>query len=112
MARPERNCIKQQTKSYRESLNENIKKDYKGGLQKCNKSLRIKNSILQILTDETKGRTEYSRKCSVAYKRSKELNRESWDNYINNIEQDVLGTQNMVFKVINILTHWKKQSIQ
>jgi hypothetical protein len=55
-------------------------------------------------------RTEYKRKCAIAKREVRKLNRESWDNYISNIEYDVQGAQDAAYKVMKHLNSTERDT--
>jgi hypothetical protein len=66
--------------------------------------------FLQIRPPET--RTEYMRRRAVVKRETRKVNRNSWDYYISNIEDDVHGRQDRAYKIFKELQKTEEDKIQ
>jgi hypothetical protein len=79
--------------------------------RKYKKIIRDKIAYLKYLqTKSYVDRTEYKRKCAIEKREVRKLNRESWDNYISNIEYDVHGAQDTAYKVMKHLNSTERDT--
>ncbi|KAJ4431069.1 hypothetical protein ANN_19662 [Periplaneta americana] len=100
-----------------ESLGKRYKRRSKRGIKIWSEETKHiieekRKAYLKFLQTKSEAdRAEYKYRCAMVKRETRKLSRQSWDNYISNIEYDIHGAQTMAYKALKHLNKEERDTV-